>query len=398
MSVSILPAATLSGTIKDIKTNKPLEFANVAVYEKESEKIKTGTMSGVDGTFRIFNIPAGNYYLVITYMGYEKKQVNDISLYGKKIDIGTILMTPAAIEMDNVTVEAEKPPITYKIDKQVIDAKQFLSAHGGTVVDILKNVPSVTVDINRKVSLQGSSKLTVMIDGRTSILEPQDALETIPAESVENIEIMTNPSAKFEAEGGAGIINVVTKRDKRIGLAGLASFVAGTNNLSGSILVNYTNKKIMAFISFDRHGSNTSGESYQDLYLYSPDTTIKHRSEGIRENKFTFGGIKGGLDWKISENDVIGILANYYPRTSTYSYTKDFSVSYSDPVSELVFDTHDYINYENRNSGSMNFNVVTDYTHTFPKKKVENTASDKDKVPVSSIKHQLKFAVSYSDR
>jgi outer membrane receptor for ferrienterochelin and colicin len=156
-----------------------------------------------------------------------------------------MILAYTAIEMDNVTVEAEKPPITYKIDKQVIDAKQFLSAHGGTVVDILKNVPSVTVDINRKVSLQGSSKLTVMIDGRTSILEPQDALETIPAESVENIEIMTNPSAKFEAEGGAGIINVVTKRDKRIGLAGLASFVAGTNNLSGSILVNYTNKKIM---------------------------------------------------------------------------------------------------------------------------------------------------------
>ena len=89
-----LSAATLSGTVKDIKTNKALEFANVAVYEKDSESIKTGTMSGVDGTFRVFNVPAGEYYLIVTYMGYEQKRVEGVLLNGKNVDIGTIMLNP----------------------------------------------------------------------------------------------------------------------------------------------------------------------------------------------------------------------------------------------------------------------------------------------------------------
>lgn len=407
MTVAILPAATLSGLIKDIKTNKALTFANVAVYEKDSEIIKTGTMSGVDGTFRIFNVPDGNYYLVITYMGYEQKQFDGVSIDGKNVDIGAVLLTPAALEMDNVLIEAEKPVITYKIDKQVIDAKQFLSARGGTAVDILENVPSVTVDIEGNVSLRNSSDITVMIDGRPSVLEPQDALKSIPAETIENIEIMTNASAKYEAEGGAGIINIVTQRHKRIGLTGLASLRAGTNGVNGSALLSYRNKKISAYVSFDYRLGSSGSESYLDRYLYFPDTTANYRSEGIRDNNWNNGGIKGGLDWYISKNDVIGFSANYGPRNSTNSYIKDYTVSYSDPITGTVFNTQDYINYENFINGGMRFNVVADYTHTFPEKKEENVTNSKDQASSessggnkshSSTKHQMKIAASYSKR
>ncbi len=403
MTVAILPAATLSGLIKDNKTKKALAFANVAVYEKDTETIKTGTMSGVDGTFRIFNVPTGNYYLVVSYIGYEQKQFDGVSLNGKNVDIGTILLTPVAVKMDNVMVEAEKPAITYKIDKQVIDAKQFLSARGGTAVDILENVPSVTVDMEGKVSLRGSSNFTVMIDGRPSILEPQDALETIPAETIENIEIMTNASAKFEAEGGAGIINIITQRDKRIGLTGLASLRAGTNYLSGSALFSYRNKKISTYISLDSRVGSYGGESFLDRYLYFPDTTTNYRSEGIRDRSNNSGGIKGGLDWTISKNDVLGFSANYGPSAATSSYIKDYTISYSDPITGTVFNTHDYINYENSNNGRMRFNVVADYTHTFPKNKEENVTNVKDASSegskhYSSSKHQIKFAASYSER
>ncbi|MCK4813305.1 MAG: TonB-dependent receptor [Candidatus Marinimicrobia bacterium] len=407
MTVAILPAATLSGLIKDIKTNKALKFANVAVYEKDTETIKTGTMSGVDGTFRVFNVPAGEYYLVVTYIGYKQKQFDGVSLNGKNVDIGTILLTPTALKMDNVMVEAEKPAITYKIDKQVIDAKQFLSARGGTAVDILENVPSVNVDIEGKVYLRGSSNFTVMIDGRPSVLEPQDALKSIPAETIENIEIMTNASAKFEAEGGAGIINIVTQRDKRIGLTGLASFKAGTNNLGGTALLNYTNKKISAYVSFNYRGGSFGSESYQDRYLYFPDTTANYKSEGIRDRSSNSGGIKGALDWYISKNDVVGFSANYGPSTTTSSYITDYTVSSSDPITGTVFNTRDYTNYNNSSRGGMRFNVVADYTHTFPEKKEENVTNSKGQEPGvssggsksnSSTKHQIKFVASYSDR
>ena len=377
ITVAQLSAATLSGTIKDIKTNKALEFANVAVYDKTSETITTGTMSGVDGTFRVFNVPAGDYYLVITYMGYEQKQFNGVSLNGKNVDVGSIMLNPVTLKMGDVLVEAEKPAVSYKIDKRVIDAQQFLSAKGGTAVEILENVPSVDVDIEGNVSLRGSSNFTVMIDGRPSVLEPQDALESIPAAAVENIEIMTNASAKYDAEGGAGIINIVTKRDKRIGITGLASINLGTNNLGGNVLLNYTNKKITAYVSVDYTRRNFAGESYVDRILYFPDTTAEFVSNGVRNYGREGWGIKGGLDWFISKNDVAGVSFNYGPRSSGGGSSTAYEVTYRDPISDVVFNTYDYTSYESSTRGGSRFSVNADYTHTFPSKEVTNETRSK---------------------
>jgi len=407
-----LPAATLSGLIKDIKTNKVLEFANVAVYQKDTEIIKTGTMSGVDGTFRVFNVPAGEYYLIISYMGYEQKQFDGVILNGKSVDVGSIMLNPTALKMKDVLVEAEKPAITYKIDKRVVDASQFLSARGGTAIDILENVPSVDVDIEGNVSLRGSENFTVMIDGRPSVLEPQDALESIPAESIENIEIMTNASAKFEAEGGAGILNIVTKRDKRIGITGLASVNAGTNNLGSNILLNYTNKKITAYISADYSKRSFGGESLVDRYLYYPDTTANFESNGLRDFSRYGWGIKGGLDYFISKNDVMGISFNYGPRAMSHNSTTDYTVTYSDPITDAIFSSHDYMSYDLTTRGGSRFSVNADYSHTFPQKEEENETRSKGQGPgghgghsgassaqgaKNTTKHQIKFDVSYSN-
>ena len=413
MTVAILPAATLSGLIKDIKTNKVLEFANIAVYEKDSESIKTGTMSGIDGTFRVFKVPAGEYYLIVTYMGYKQKRFDGVKLNGKNVDVGTIMLNPQTLKMGDVIVEAEKPAVTYKIDKRVIDASQFLSAKGGTAVEILENVPSVDVDIEGNVSLRGNSNFTVMIDGRPSVLEPQDALESIPAAAVENIEIMTNASAKFEAEGGAGIINIVTKRDKRIGITGLASINAGTNNLGGNVLLNYTNEKITAYVSLDYSKRNFTGESYVDRVLYFPDITAEFVSNGDRNHGRGGWGIRSGLDWFITKNDVAGITFNYGPRSSLGSSTTAYEVSYRDPITDVLFNTNDYISYENSTRGGSRYSLKADYTHTFPAKAVENATKSKGagqsghggpgapsggtSKENNSTKHQIKFDVSYSN-
>ncbi|MEA2078040.1 MAG: outer membrane beta-barrel family protein [Candidatus Marinimicrobia bacterium] len=404
-----LPAATLSGLIKDIKTNKVLEFANVAVYINGTENIITGTMSGIDGTFRVFNVPAGDYYLVVSYMGYEQGRLDGVTLNGKNVDVGTIMLTPTSLKMENVIVEAEKPAVTYKIDKRVIDASQFLSARGGTAIEILENVPSVDVDIEGNVSLRGSSDFTVMIDGRPSVLEPQDALESIPAASIENIEIMTNASAKYEAEGGAGIINIVTRRDKRIGITGLASVNAGTNNLGANVLLNYTNEKITAFISVDYNKRNFTGASYVDRFLYYPDTTAEFESNGIIDRGRGGWGIKGGLDWFISKNDVIGFSVNYGPRLMGGNTTTDYMVSYSDPITGTVYNSYDYTSYENLYRGGNRYSIIADYTHKFPKEE-ENTTRSKGSGHgghgastsvstngKSSTSHQIKFEASYSN-
>ncbi|MCK5078675.1 MAG: outer membrane beta-barrel protein, partial [Bacteroidales bacterium] len=270
--------------------------------------------------------------------------------------------------------------------------------------------PSVDVDIEGNVSLRGSSNFTVMIDGRPSVLEPQDALESIPAASIENIEIMTNASAKYEAEGGAGIINIVTMRDKRIGITGLASVNAGTNNLGGNVLLNYTNEKITTYVSVDFSKRNFTGESYVERLLYFPDTTAEFISNGDRSRGRGGYGIKGGLDWFISKNDVIGISANYGPRASTGGSTTAYEISYSDPITGTIFNSYDYTSYENSTRGGSRYSVIADYTHTFPKKEEENATRSKGQGPKgghgsspsvsngnSSTKHQIKFEASYSN-
>ncbi len=260
------------------------------------------------------------------------------------------------------------------------------------------------VDIEGNVSLRGSSSFTVMIDGRPSVLEPQDALESIPAASIENIEIMTNASAKYEAEGGAGIINIITKRDQRIGINGIANFNIGTNDLGGNVLLNYTGKKINVFISGDFSQRNFSGESYVNRTLFYPDTTAEFISEGTREFARGGYGVRAGLDWFISKNDILGISTRFGPRSSTGASATAYEVSYFNPLDESLYSSYDYISYENSIRGGSRYSINADYTHKFNGNdaKTAPAGGARPGKPAavnngSSRVHQIKLNASYSN-
>ncbi len=403
MISGVLPAATVSGYVKDNETGEALEFANIALHNIPDDEVVTGTMSGFDGSFRIFNIPEGNFNLVVTYMGYERKTIPDVVIRDKEqsIKIGDIRLTSRALELEDVVVSAEKPSVTYRIDKRVVDAQQFLSAQGGTAVDILENVPSVDVDIEGNVSLRGSENFTVMIDGRPSVLEPQDALESLPASSIENIEIMTNASAKYEAEGGAGIINLVTRRDKRLGINGIADLNAGTNSLGGSLLLNYTGEKINTYASVNYRQRNFSGESHVVRELFYPDTTAIFDSEGSREHTRGGYGLRGGLDWFISKNDILGVSAYYGLRGSERSSGNAYNISYMNPLDETIYYSDYYNSYDISERGGGRSSINVDYTHKFNgtkenKSSPEGKNSGKKEQNGSSRVHQIKINSSYS--
>ncbi|MDX9780151.1 MAG: outer membrane beta-barrel family protein [Candidatus Neomarinimicrobiota bacterium] len=405
-SLFLLPlhAATLSGTIKDQRSEKGLEFANVAVYTLEDEQIITGTMSGLDGVFRIFNVPSGIFEIVVSYMGYEREVIADVAISenDRSVDIGTVLMKPATLKMDNVIVEAEKPAVSYRIDKRIIDASQFMIAQGGTAVDILENVPSIDVDIEGNVSLRGSSNFTVMIDGRPSVLEPQDALESIPATSIENIEIMTNASAKFESEGGAGVINLITRRDQRIGINGVVNLNVGTNNLGGNILLNYTRPKYNTYLSFDYNQRRFKGESYVQRILTYPDTLSEYLSNGSSERSRSGLGLRGGIDWFITKNDIFGISAHIGSNASNSNSETEYEINFRDPVSDDLYGTEYYTNYQFSTRGGSRFSVNADYTHKFNNNSVQPGPAGKapnlnELVSGSTRAHQLKINASYSN-
>ena len=210
-----MPNNSITGMIVDGKTNNPVEYATIIVFNKLDSSKVSGTSSNEQGRFFIKNIKEGEYYLTITFLGYETKTIDNIEINSSKkfARLRKISLIPTTVSIEGINVTAEKMPVEYKIDKKIINVDRQLTATSGSAVDVLENAPSVSVDIDGNVQLRGSSNFTVLIDGQPSILDANDALEQIPASTIDNIEIITNPSAKYDPDGTSGIINIILKKN-----------------------------------------------------------------------------------------------------------------------------------------------------------------------------------------
>lgn len=244
---STIKKGSVVGKITDEVSNIALQYATVALYKAADSSLVNGTMTNGEGSFSIEDIPFGAYYLVVQYIGYESQVVNNIhineDLY--RVDIESIQLKEASTEIDELTVVGQKKNINVKADKKVINVDKNLSAKGGTAIDALKISPSITVNQDGEVLLRGSSSFKVLIDGKPSALKPNEVLKQMPAGRIETIELITNPSAKYDAEGTAGIINIVTKKGLGAGISGLINVSVGTGDKYNSDMnVNYTNDKL----------------------------------------------------------------------------------------------------------------------------------------------------------
>ena len=218
----------VTGTVFDQKTSQPIEVATIMLFNSKDSTGITGGSTNAKGEFTIENVPNGTFYARISFIGFENVFTKDFSIQGAaQIDLGKIYLSAKVINLDDVVVNAERTQISYQIDKKVINVGENITALTGTAVDVLENVPSVTVDIDGNVSLRGNSNFTVLIDGRPTLLDGNTVLQQMPATTIENIEIITNPSAKYNPEGTAGIINLVMKKNTLKGISGIAGINAG---------------------------------------------------------------------------------------------------------------------------------------------------------------------------
>jgi hypothetical protein len=193
-------SGSISGKVLDSSTEHVIEYANIVVFSKVDSSMITGGVTDKYGLFKLKIQKPGEFYVEIRFIGYDTKIMEgEIRPGDFNIDLGEILIHPSAVLMDNVIVEGERSPITYHIDKKVIDPDQMQTVISGNAVDVLENVPSVQVDIEGNVSIRGSQSFMVLIDGRPSVLSAQDALQQIAASSIDKIELITNPSAKYDA-------------------------------------------------------------------------------------------------------------------------------------------------------------------------------------------------------
>lgn len=215
--------ATIGGNISGRVMSKlqkvPMEYASIALYRLPDSTMVTGSITDKDGSFKFTGLKNGNYYMLVTFMGFKLQKIKNIKLEpgNTHVKIPDIFLESNANTLKGVDITAQQGMVSYQMDKKVINVTQDMMASAGSAVDVLQNVPSVSVDLEGNVSIRGSSNFTVLIDGRPSILDGNDALQQIPASSIQRVEIITNPSAKYNPEGVGGIINIILKKEKETG-------------------------------------------------------------------------------------------------------------------------------------------------------------------------------------
>lgn len=238
----------IKGVVVDSISAAELPYANITLLSIKDSSLITGVATGVNGDFSINNIPDGNYLLKISYVGYNQKLISNIIVSNNKnnYDLGTIKLYKTAYELDEAEIKGEKVSEEFHLDKRVINVSQDLNAKGGTALGVLENQPSVRVDPDGTVYLRGSSSFTILVNGKPYPLQGSDALKQIPANSIENIELITNPSSAYDAEGTSGIININLKKVKDQSLSGILNLNGGngdrySSDFSGSYNVNGLN-------------------------------------------------------------------------------------------------------------------------------------------------------------
>lgn len=365
--VSVAQTVKLSGKAMDAITGKPVEYASVVLL-KEDSTVLTGMYTQANGSFT-FTPPAGKYILRITFMGYNKLE-RPVS--SNKPLIGTLKLQPAGKVLATVEVKSEKPAFSMQIDREVYDAGAILTADGGTGTDVLKNIPSVDVDIDDNITLRGKS-VTIYVDGKPSPFgDAKTALQMIPAETIDRVEVINNPSAKYEAQGGGGIINIVLKRDKAIGYNVMFNAgVATRGQLNGSANASLRIRRFNFFGNYNgRYESQAgSGFSYRQNLIADTSNTSFFSQDSHNKNSNHSNGGRLGLDF-------------YLDDYNTFTLTEGLTSSLGNSADQIFLDYQDQqklsLKSGQRNNGSNynnpNNNTSFNFRHTTDRPNEEWTA------------------------
>ncbi len=326
----------LQGTVIDSTSNKTIEYASVSIINIRNNNVVTGAVTDAKGHFYISEIPLGKYTVMIEFIGYNKAVIEDINLFpgkggGIEQNLGNIILSTSSVQMAEVEVIGELPQFIQTIDKKIFFVDQSLTVQGGTASDALKNIPSVDVDIDGNISLRGDQNVNVLIDGKPSGLTHGDRraiVDNIPAAMIERVEVITNPSAKYDPDGMGGIINIILKRGKFEGLNGNTSISAGQYNqynVSGTL--NYRREKFNVFTNGSYRLGNRQSEGSREFILDygSSADTSSQRTSSIRIP--VSASIKLGGDYYISDKNTLSFSSTY----SDHDHSKKETIHYLFP-------------------------------------------------------------------
>jgi outer membrane receptor protein involved in Fe transport len=356
--------AAISGFVYDSDLEVPVEYATVILYRLADSSQVAGTVTGVDGRFSLQARP-GQYYLEVSFIGYHTRVVDEVQVAASaRINLGRLGLRQAVVAVKGAEVVADRPTLTYQIDKKIIDVGRLTTAASGTAVDVLENAPSVKVDVEGNVSLRGSGNFTVLIDNQPSPLEGSEALQQIPAATIDRVEIITNPSAKYDPEGVSGIINVILKKQRKSGVSGVASLDAGWPlRLGGNLLVSYRAERLSLFGGGNfRNGRFPGTRAAETWTVDSTGDTTFSKSEGDGTRQHRFYGLRAGGEFRWTGSDRTSLSARYGGRG--FGMTQD--AVYRRWVSPGTGDTSLEVSRDSSLHGGDFLSVSLDQVHTFP--------------------------------
>lgn len=360
----------ISGTLLQAETGEPLFFATVVLYSSADSSMVTNALTESDGRFRLEAAP-GMYYAEMTYVGFADKIIPEIAVVDGQgaIDLGQINMQPDAVALQEVEVRGERSQMVFKLDRRVFNVGKDLTNAGNTAADILDNVPSVSVDPEGNVSLRGSQGVRILVNGKPSGLlsaGETEALMRMQGDIIESVEVITNPSARYEAEGEAGIINIILKKNQEKGVNGSFSLTAGSPaNYGAAYNLNLRRRDFNFFSNFgvDYRRGPGGGFSTQRFYDDGGKLTDYYTTETDQIRGGLGGYLQLGADWNISEGNLLTASLLYRPgndrneATVTYS---DFNEN-QNVVSRTVRDIDE-------TEKEQNLEASLDYTRSFGKK------------------------------
>jgi ferric enterobactin receptor len=331
----------VTGIITDATTKENISFATIKVINAIDNKLITGTLSDDKGNFKI-SLDYGTYIIEIESISYSKYKSEQVTLNQniKSVDLGKFELKTSSKNLEALVVQAEKSSMEFNLDKKVFNVGKDLANSGGSASDILTNIPSVSVDPEGGIKLRGSDNVRILIDGKPSGLvsfKGGAGLQSLPANMIERVEIITNPSAKYEAEGMSGIINVILKKDKKQGFNGSIDLISGNpTNFGLGLNMNYRHKKVNLFVNYGlayRKSPNIAS-IYQEVYktdlILITEQSRNGTLAGLNNN------IRGGIDYYFSEKSIL---------TGSYLFRR------SDAHRITYLDYYDYLNNLNNKIG-----------------------------------------------
>ncbi|HMI03151.1 MAG TPA: TonB-dependent receptor, partial [Pedobacter sp.] len=310
----------ISAKVVDAQNGETIPFATAIVINRRTKAVVKGAQTDANGNLQITGLPKGVFTFKVSYVGYQTMVRDSVSVADAPVDFGTIKMKVSkGTVLNEVKVTGQKSTMQMGIDKKIFSVDQSLVSEGGSASDLLQNVPSVQSDIDGNISLRGSAGVSVLIDGKPSLIAGGNIaqiLQSIPASSIESVELITNPSAKYDAEGQSGIINIVLKKNKKLGLNGSVALTAGNrSNYNASTNLSFQNNKVNLYGNYSYRYGNRNGGGFSNIFYKQPIVNTIYANQNTDGESLDKGhNVKAGMDYFITDKSVVSLSGGFNVR------------------------------------------------------------------------------------